>query len=132
MILSDFLSRQETDKSDSHEIIPISFDMRAILNDRYYKVEEEKGRYLVQTQSQTKDSGIRVPEVHGTKKGIGLNLRPEWLVRKSQKLVEKSRIEKKGTDLPKTERKPSYRSNKHRTKKRDQKTQNRTGCRKYS
>ena len=38
--------------------------------------------------------------MHGTKKGIDPNLRPEWLVRKSQKLVEKSRIEKKGTDLP--------------------------------
>ena len=41
-----------------------------------------------------------MPEVHGSKKGIDPNLRPEWLVRKSQKLVENSRIEKKGTDLP--------------------------------
>ena len=49
MILSDFLSRQETDKSDPHEIIPISFDMKAILNDRYYNVEEQEGQYLVQT-----------------------------------------------------------------------------------
>ena len=48
MILSDFLSRQETDKSDLHEIIPISFDMKAILNEKYYKTEEE-GKYLVQT-----------------------------------------------------------------------------------
>ena len=49
MILSDFLSRQEIDKSSPHEIIPISLDMKTILNDRYYKVEEEKGKYLVQT-----------------------------------------------------------------------------------
>ena len=50
MILSDFLSRQEKDKSDQHEIIPISFDMKTILNDRYYNVEkEEEGKYLVQT-----------------------------------------------------------------------------------
>ena len=49
MILSDFLSRQEIDKSDPHEIIPISFDMKTILNDRYYKAEKEKGKYLVQT-----------------------------------------------------------------------------------
>ena len=48
MILSDFLSRQETDKSNPHEIISISFDMKAILNDRYYNVEQ-KGKYLVQT-----------------------------------------------------------------------------------
>ena len=81
MILSDFLSRQEIDKSDPHEIIPISFDMKAILNDRYYNVEEEESKYLVQTHSQTKDSGIKVPEVHGTKKGVNPNLRPKWLVR---------------------------------------------------
>ena len=49
MILSDFLSRQEMDEGDPHEIIPISFDMKAILNDRYYAVEEEKSIYLVQT-----------------------------------------------------------------------------------
>ena len=36
MILSDFLSRQEIDKSDLHEIIPISFDKKAILNDKCY------------------------------------------------------------------------------------------------
>ena len=42
MILSDFLSRQGTDKSDPHEIIPISCDMKAILNDKYYNVEEEE------------------------------------------------------------------------------------------
>ena len=36
--------------------------------------------------------------MHGTKKGIDPNLRPEWLVRKSQKLAEKSRIEKRGID----------------------------------
>ena len=98
MILSDFLSRPEIDKGNPHEIIPIPFDMKTILNDRYYKVEEEKGKYLVETQSQTKESGIKVPEVHGTKKGLDPNLRPEWLVRKSQKLVEKSRIEKEGID----------------------------------
>ena len=43
---------------------------------------------------------IKVPEVHGSKKGIDPNLRPEWLVRKSQKPVENSKIEKKGTDPP--------------------------------
>ena len=49
MILSDFLSRQiEIDKSDLHEIKPISFDMKAILNDKCYKIEEENSKYLVQ------------------------------------------------------------------------------------
>ena len=48
MILSNFLSRQEIDKSDLHEIIPISFDMKAILNEKCYKLEEENSKYLVQ------------------------------------------------------------------------------------
>ena len=100
MILSDFLSRQEIDKSDLHEIIPISFDMKAILNKKYYEVDEEKGKYLVQTRSLANDREIKVPEVHGSKKDIDPNLRLEWLVRKSQKPVENSRIEKKGIDLP--------------------------------
>ena len=99
MILSDFLSRQEIDKSDLHEIIPISFDMKAILNGKYYKTEEE-GKYLVQTRSQAQERGIKVPEVHGTKKGLDPNLRPEWLVRKSQKPTENSRTKKKEPDPP--------------------------------
>ena len=82
MILNDFLSRQEIDKSDLHEIIPISFDMKAILNDKCYKLEEENSKYLVQMRSQAKERGIKVPEVHGSKKGIDPNLRPEWLVKK--------------------------------------------------
>ena len=41
-----------------------------------------------------------MPEGHGSKKGIDPNVRPEWLVRKSQKPVENSRREKKGTDPP--------------------------------
>ena len=100
MILSDFLSRQGTDKSDAHEIIPILFDMKAILNNKYYNVEEEDSKYLVQTCSQTKDSGIKVPEVYRAKKGVYPNLRPEWMVRKSQKLGEQSRIEQDKRNSP--------------------------------
>ena len=100
MILSDFLSRQGTDKSNPHDIIPISFDMKAILNDNYYNVEEEESKYLVQTHSQTKNSGIKIPEVHGAKKGVDPNLRPEWIVKRSQKLAEKSRIEQDERNPP--------------------------------
>ena len=41
-----------------------------------------------------------MPEVHGSKKGIDPNLRPEWLVRKSQKSAVNSKIEKKETESP--------------------------------
>ena len=89
MILSDFLSRQRIDRSNPHEIIPISFDMKAILNDKYYNVGKEN-KYLVQTHFQSKDTGIKVPEVHGAEKGIDPDLKPEWIVRKSQKLAVKT------------------------------------------
>ena len=59
MILSDFLSRQKNDDSNPHEIIPISFNMCQILDDNYYNE-----KYLIQTRSQTKTSGIKIPEVH--------------------------------------------------------------------
>ena len=41
-----------------------------------------------------------MPEVHGSKKGLDPNLRPERLVRKSQKSVVTSKTEKKETDSP--------------------------------
>ena len=40
-----------------------------------------------------------MPEVHEAKKGVDPKLRPEWLVRKTQKLAEKSRIEQKKEDI---------------------------------
>ena len=55
MILSDLLSRQMTDNSNPHEVIPISFDMQAILKDRYYNVGSDS-RYLIQMYSQAKAS----------------------------------------------------------------------------
>ena len=35
MVLSDFLSRQQGDNSDPHQIIPISFNMKEILKQNY-------------------------------------------------------------------------------------------------
>ena len=50
MVLSDFLSRQQGDTSDLHQIIPISFNMKEILKQNYqnYHVEDT---FLVQTRS---------------------------------------------------------------------------------
>ena len=66
MVLSDFLSRQQGDDSDLHEIIPISFNIREILKQNYYNYVEDK--FLVQTRSQNKASRIKLPVVHGIKK----------------------------------------------------------------
>ena len=65
IVLSDFLSRQKHDDSNPHEIIPILFNMQYILQSNYYNIEEKVGKYLVQTRSQAKFSGISLPEVHG-------------------------------------------------------------------
>ena len=55
MVLSDFLSRQDPDGEDTKEIIPISFNMKTVLQDKCYNNNDEnKDKYLVQTRSQTK------------------------------------------------------------------------------
>ena len=66
--------------------------MKAILKDKYYSVRRDS-TYLVQTCSQMKDIGIKLPEVHRTEKGVDPDLKPQWIVRKSQKLAEKSGLE---------------------------------------
>ena len=42
MILRDFLPRQKHDESNPHEIIPISYNMQSILQNRYYNVGDLK------------------------------------------------------------------------------------------
>ena len=93
MILSDFLSRQRVDRSNPHAIIPISFDMKAILKEKYYSLVNES-TYLVQTHLQVKDRGIKLPEVHSIDKGVDSDIKPEWMVRKSNKLIEKSKLDR--------------------------------------
>ena len=81
MILSDFLSRQNHDESNPHGIILISFSMQGVLHDRYYNIGSFK-RYLVQTRSQVRSSGIKLPEVYG----VGKNLDPDILPEKKNRL----------------------------------------------
>ena len=75
MVLSDFLSRQKTDDSNPHELIPISFTLRSHTDNHFYLIDNEinqsrNDRYLVQTRSQVKSSGIKLPEIHGANKGL--------------------------------------------------------------
>ena len=72
MILSDFLSWQKNNDSNPHKIITISFNMYQILDDNYYNE-----KYLIQTRSQAKSSGIKLLEVHGMGKNLDPNLKPE-------------------------------------------------------
>ena len=48
MALSDFLSRQNHNYSNPHEIIPISFNMYQVLYENYYNIGNTEN-YLVQT-----------------------------------------------------------------------------------
>ena len=81
MVLSDFLSRQKTDDSNPHELIPISFSLRDQVNDYFYRIDNEinlpsKDKYLVQTRSQVRSSGIKLPEIHGANKGLDPHAQP--------------------------------------------------------
>ena len=72
-MLSDFLSRQNNDDSNPHEIIPISFNVHKVLQENYYKIDS----YLVQTRSQARSYGIKFPEVHGVRKNLDSNIKLE-------------------------------------------------------
>ena len=73
------ISRQKNDDSDPSEIIPISFNAYDILEESrnidICKRNDEK--YLIQTHSQAKTSGIKLLEVHRVRKELDPNLRPE-------------------------------------------------------
>ena len=84
MIHSYFLSQEKHDKSHSHEIIPISVNMQKILQSRYYNTHEKKEeKCIAQTWSQTKSSGIDLPEDLVINKGIDPKILPEKHVIKS-------------------------------------------------
>ena len=109
MILGNFLSRQMTDNSNPHEIIPISFDMQAILKDRYYSIGMDN-KYLILTHSQAKDSGIKLPEVHSVDKGINSDIKPERQILKSQNPANKPKLGQ-GREGLKREMKPQHKCN---------------------
>ena len=76
MILSDFLSRHRHNDNNPHVIIPISFNMHNILHKWYNNIGKSE-KYLVQTQSQTKSSGIKLLEIHGVHKNLDPNIQQE-------------------------------------------------------
>ena len=81
MVLRDFLSRQKMDDSSPHELIPILFMLRSQVNNHFYRINSgtdkpKTDKYLVQTRSQAKSSGIKIPEIHGTNKGLDPHVKP--------------------------------------------------------
>ena len=86
MVLSDFLSRLQGDNSDPHQIIPISFNMKEILKQNCQNYVEDT--FLVQTSSQNKAKGVKVPAVHGaTKHLVPHDILKKWQVKTRRKGV---------------------------------------------
>ena len=81
-----FLVRQITYDSNPHEIIPISFDMQAILKERYYNVGSDN-KYLIQMHSKAKASGVKLPEIHSVDKGVDPNIKTERQILKPPNLT---------------------------------------------
>ena len=84
MVLSDFLSRQKTDDSNLHKLIPISFTLKGLSHEHFYQLnsmtrtgETETNKYLIQTRSQAKSSGVKVQEIHGVNKGLNRHVKYE-------------------------------------------------------
>ena len=74
------MSGQKVDDSNPHEIFPISFNMREVLQENCYNLSNmTEDRYLVQTRSQAKSSGVKVQEIHGIEKGLVPHVKPERL-----------------------------------------------------
>ena len=81
MVLSNFLSRQKSDNSNPHKLIPISFSLKDQVSHYFYCIDNEinlpsKDKYLVQTRSQVRSSGARLPEIHGANKGLNPHMQP--------------------------------------------------------
>ena len=53
------------DDSNPHEIIPITFTS-----------QPETSKYLIQTRSQAKSSGIKLLEIHSANKGLNPHVKP--------------------------------------------------------
>ena len=81
MVLSYFPSIQKMHDSNPHELIPISFMLRSHIHNHFYQFDNETNqpkndRYLVQTRSQVKLSGIKLPEIHGANKSLDPHVQP--------------------------------------------------------
>ena len=83
MVLSDFLLRQKMDSSYPHEIIPISFTLKGLMDNHFYQInntnetrQPNTNKYLIQTRSQAKSAGIKVLEIRGTNKGLNPHIKP--------------------------------------------------------
>ena len=93
MILCDYLSRIAVDDGNPDEVIPISFNALAQYRLAMDYIAESFliAHFNIVTRSSTSATGISLPPVHGTQKGLDPDLKPEkqW---KSKKVLLKPTI----------------------------------------
>ena len=65
--------------------------MKSVLQDKYYNVGDNEEKYMVQTRSQTKASGVQLPEVHGSRK----RLDPHRIAEKQPQPIVELDVERK-------------------------------------
>ena len=77
MKLCDFLSRIDVDRGNPGEVIPISFNSFSMLNMIRKVALQGTNKLMVVTRSASKAAGAAPPPVHGVKKHLDPNVKPE-------------------------------------------------------
>ena len=77
MKLCDFLSRIDVDRGNPGEVIPISFNSFSMLNMIRKATLQQTNKLMVVTRSASKAAGTAPPPVHGVKKQLDPNVKPE-------------------------------------------------------
>ena len=77
MKLCDFLSRIDVDRGNPGEVIPISFNSFSMLNMIRRVTLEQANKLMIVTRSASKAAGTAPPPVHGVKKHLDPNVKPE-------------------------------------------------------
>ena len=77
MKLCDFLSRIDVDRGNPGEVIPISFNSFSMLNMIRKATLQGTNKLMVVTRSASKAAGAAPPPVHGVKKHMDPNVKPE-------------------------------------------------------
>ena len=77
MKLCDFLSRIDVDRGNPGEVIPISFNSSSMLNMIRKATLQQTNKLMIVTRSASKAAGTAPPQVHGVKKQLDPNVKPE-------------------------------------------------------
>ena len=77
MKLCDFLSRIDVDRGNPGEVIPISFNSFSMLNMIRKVTLQQTNKLMIVTRSAGKAAGTAPPPVHGVKKHLDPNVKPE-------------------------------------------------------